>query len=217
MDHNFQTEYAKNVTLGVQREVTPGTMAEISYLGSWVTGADSSTVLNVPQPGPGPIGPRRPIPQLSNISEIRWNGYSVYHGVTFKLARRVARGLSYSATYTVSKAIDDASDPGATVAETNLPQNVYDLTAERAPSSFDHRHRFVGQLMYALPDPNGRTILATLGQGWRVNGIVTVQSGSPFTVNLGTDHGQYWIGPRAAAQRVVRPERLRESQPRGMV
>jgi hypothetical protein len=195
MDHNFQTEYAKNVTLGVQREVMPGTMAEISYLGSWVTGADSSTVLNVPQPGPGPIGPRRPIPQLSNISEIRWNGYSVYHGVTFKLARRVARGLSYSATYTLSKAIDDASDPGATVAETNLPQNVYNLAAERAPSSFDHRHRFVGQLMYALPDPNGRTMLATLGRGWRVNGIVTVQSGSPFTVNLGTDRANIGSGP----------------------
>ena len=195
MDHNFQTEYAKNVTLGVQREVTPGTMAEISYLGSWVTGADSSTVLNVPQPGPGPIGPRRPIPQLSNISEIRWNGYSIYHGVTFKLARRVARGLSYSATYTLSKAIDDASDPGATVAETNLPQNVYNLAAERAPSSFDHRHRFVGQLIYALPDPNGRTMLATLGRGWRVNGIVTVQSGSPFTVNLGTDRANVGSGP----------------------
>jgi carboxypeptidase family protein len=195
MDHSFQTEYAKNVTVGVQREVMPSTMAEVSYLGSWVTGADSSTVLNVPQPGPGAIGPRRPIPQLSNISEIRWNGYSVYHGVTLKLARRLARGLSYSAAYTLSKAIDDASDPGATVAETNLPQNVYKLTSERARSSFDHRHRFVGQVMYALPDPSRQTPLAALGRGWRVNGIVTLQSGSPFTVNLGTDRANIGSGP----------------------
>ncbi len=195
MDHNFQTEYAKNVTLGFQRAVTMSTMIDVSYLGSWVTGADSSTVLNVPQPGPGPIAPRRPLPALSNISDIRWNGYSIYRGVTVKLARHFARGLAYSASYTWSKAIDDASDPGATVAETNLPQNVYDLAAERAPSSFDHRHRFVANAVYALPDPTGTGLLATLGRQWRVNGIVTLQSGSPFTVNLGTDRANIGSGP----------------------
>jgi hypothetical protein len=195
MDHDFQTEYAKNVTLGFQRAVTTSTIVDVSYLGSWVTAADSSTVLNAPQPGPGPIAPRRPIPALSNISDIRWNGYSIYHGVTVKLARHLARGLAYSASYTLSTAIDDASDPGATVAETNLPQNVYDLAAERAPSSFDHRHRFVANAIYALPDPVGTGVMAALGRQWRVNGIVTLQSGSPFTVNLGTDRANIGSGP----------------------
>jgi hypothetical protein len=195
MDHDSQTEYAKNVTLGFQRALTTSTMVDISYLGSWVTAADSSTVLNVPPPGPGPIAPRRPIPALSNISDIRWNGYSIYHGVTVKVVRHLARGLAYSASYTLSKAIDDASDPGATVAETNLPQNVYDLSAERAPSSFDHRHRFVANTVYVLPDPAGTSPLAALGRQWRINAIVTLQSGSPFTVNLGTDRANIGSGP----------------------
>jgi hypothetical protein len=170
-------------------------VVEVSYLRSSVVGADSSTVLNVPQPGPGPIGPRRPVPQLSNISEIRWNGYSIYDGLTFKVTRRFAHGLSYSANYTLSKAIDDASDPGATVAETNLAQNVYDLAAERAPSSFDHRHRVVGNVIYALPDAGGNGLLSALGRGWQVTGIMTLQSGSPFTVNLGTDVANIGSGP----------------------
>src|SRR5262249_35004891 len=68
MDHDYRTEYAKNVTLGVQRQVTSTTAVEVGYLGSWIVGADSSTVLNVPVPGPGPIGPRRPVPQLSNVT-----------------------------------------------------------------------------------------------------------------------------------------------------
>jgi hypothetical protein len=47
------------------------------------------------------------------------------------------------ANWTWSHSIDDASDPGATLNETNLPQNVYDLAAEKASSSFDHpRGRF---------------------------------------------------------------------------
>jgi hypothetical protein len=197
MDHNFQTEYAKNWTVGLQRRVSSNMMVEISYLGSRVTGADSSTVLNVPQPGPGPIGPRRQVPALSNISEIRWDGYSLYNGLTFKLERRLARGLSYAANYTLSKSIDDASDPGATTYETNLPQNVFDLATERALSSFDHRHRFVGSVIYALPDlgGGGPGILPSFGRGWRVNSIVTLQSGAPFTVNLGTDRANVGSGP----------------------
>jgi hypothetical protein len=195
MDHDFQTEYAKNATAGVQHEVTSNTTIEVSYLWSGITGADSSTVLNVPQPGPGAIAARRPVPQLANISEIRWNGYSNYNGVTFKVSRRFSRGLSYSANYTLSKAIDDASDPGATVAETNLPQNVYDLSSERAPSSFDHRHRLVANVIYALPEPSGSGVWAALGRDWQVTGIATVQSGSPFTVNLGTDVANIGSGP----------------------
>src|SRR5881396_1098711 len=81
MNHDYRTEYAKNIAIGIQRQVARSTAVEVSYLGSWIVGADSSTVLNVPQPGPGPIGPRRPVPQLSSIAAIRWDGYSMFHGL----------------------------------------------------------------------------------------------------------------------------------------
>ncbi len=183
MNHDYRTEYAKNVAVGLQRQLTSTTAVEVSYLGSWIVGADSSTVLNVPAPGPGPIGPRRPVPQLSNITAIRWDGYSMFHGLTLKAEQRLSSGLSFSASYMLSKAIDDASDPGATVSETNLPQDVRNFAAERATASFDHRHRFVGNVTYALPS------------GWRASAIVTLQSGAPFTVNLGTDRANVGSGP----------------------
>ena len=166
----------------------PSTMVEVSYLHSDIVGADSSTVLNVPEPGPGPISPRRPVPALSSITAIRWDGYSIYDALTFKAVQRLSHGLAFSANYTLSKSIDDASDPGATTYETNLPQDVRNMAAERALSSFDHRHRFVGNFTYALP-------ARVLGGGWRVNGIVTLQSGAPFTVNLGTDRANIGSGP----------------------
>ena len=165
-------------------------MVEASFLRSTITGADSSTVLNVPVPGPGPIGPRRPVPQLANITAIRWDGYSVFNGLTLRVTQRLSRGLAFSAAYTLSKAVDDASDPGATSYETNLPQDVRNMAAERAVASFDHRHRFIGNATWALPPFAG-----AFGSNWRVNAIMNVQSGAPFTVNLGTDRANIGSGP----------------------
>ncbi|MEQ1731423.1 MAG: TonB-dependent receptor, partial [Vicinamibacterales bacterium] len=151
MDWDFRTEYAKNYSVSIQREVAPSTRLEVSVLRSAIVGADSSTVRNVPAPGPGPIGPRRPVPQLANITAIRWDGYSIFNGITFKAERRVSRGLGMTGAYTLSQAVDDASDPGGTAFEANLPQDVRNMAAEEARASFDHRHRFIGSLTYALP------------------------------------------------------------------
>ncbi len=38
-------------------------------------------------------------------------------------------------------------------------------------------------------------LAAALGANWRVSGIVTLQSGGPFTVNLGTDRANVGAGP----------------------
>jgi hypothetical protein len=190
MNHDFRTEYAKNWSLSVQRQLTSTTMVEASILRSTIVGADSSTVLNVPTPGPGPIGPRRPVPQLANITAIRWDGYSIFNGLALRAEQRLSHGLAFSGSYTWSKAIDDASDPGATSSETNLPQDVRNMAAERASASFDHRHRVVGNVTWALPQVGG-----AIGSNWRVNAIMNLQSGAPFTVNLGTDRANIGSGP----------------------
>ena len=197
MDWDFRTEYAKNYSVSVQRQLTATMMFEVSFLRSAIVGADSSTVRNVPEPGQGAIGPRRPIPQLANIAAIRWDGYSIFNGVTLRAEQRLSRGLASSVWYTLSKAIDDASDPGGTAFEANLPQDVRNMAAEEARASFDHRHRFVGSVTYALPNLGGvgNGFAAKLGSGWQVNGIVLLESGAPFTVNLGTDQANIGAGP----------------------
>jgi hypothetical protein len=142
-------------------------------------------------PGPGPIDARRPDPLLSGFKMIRWDGYSIYHSGTFKVEKRLSRGLSFNANYTWSKSIDDSSDAGTTFAETNIPQDVRNVRAERALSSFDHRHRFVLSYSYQLPLGNRRRIL----QGWTITGLGSIQSGAPFTVILPTDNANIGVGP----------------------
>jgi len=71
----------------------------LGYIGSRTVHADSGTVLNVPLPGPGTIAARRPIPQLSQISDIRWNGWATYHALTLSAKRRLAKGLMFDANW----------------------------------------------------------------------------------------------------------------------
>lgn len=205
MDHDYRIEYNEAWSLSIQHLLTPTFLLEASYLGSRTVGADSSTVRNVPEPGPGPIAPRRPFPALSGFNTIRWDGWSTYHALTLKAEKHLSRGISFFANYTWSKSIDDASDPGGTSFENNLPQDVRDLNAERGLSSFDHRHRFVSSYIYELPfgkQANGWRERAF--SGWQVGGIVTLQSGAPFTVNLGVDRANIGAGP------AQRPNLLRD-------
>jgi hypothetical protein len=207
MNWDFRTEYAKNYSVSVQRQVGDRTVIEVSALRSAIVGADSSTVLNVPEPGPGAIGPRRPIPQLANITAIRWDGYSIFNGLTVRATHRLSRRLAFTTLYTLSKAIDDASDPGGTAYEANLPQDVRNMAAEQAPASFDHRHRLAANATYVIPHFGGSAnrLLSAFGSDWQVSGVALFESGAPFTVNIGTDRANVGAGPAQRPNQVCDP------------
>jgi hypothetical protein len=102
----------------------------------------------------------------------------------------------FDANWTWSHSIDDASDPGATLNETNLPQNIYDLASEKASPSFDHRQRVVASFIYQIPlaEQSSGWKHALLGQ-WQAGGNFTAQSGAPFTVNISSDQANIGAGP----------------------
>ena len=101
-----------------------------------------------------------------------------------------ARGFTALASYTWSKSIDDASNFFSSAGDPNFPQNSFNVAAERGRSNFDVRHRLSVSYSYALPFGKGRQYLAddgwvsTVLSGWETYGIVTLQSGRPFTVAL---------------------------------
>ncbi len=196
LDHDFKIEYNEVWNVNLERELSPNTVFALAYIGSRTVHADSGTLLNVPLPGPGAIAARRPIPELSQISDIRWNGWATYHALTLSAKRRLAKGLMFDANWTWSHSIDDASDPGATFNETNLPQNIYDLGEEKASSSFDHRHRAVVSALYQFPLAKDTPVWAQRVFGnWQAGGYFTAQSGAPFTVNIASDQANIGAGP----------------------
>ena len=197
MDHDFQVEYTQTWSGGIQSELLPRTVFEVFYMGSYTIGADNSTIRNVPAAGAGDVAERRPVPELAGIRAIRFDGKSIYHAVTLKVDRRFSDGVAFNASYTLSQSKDDASSPGATESEFNVPQDVFNIfPGENARSSFDHRHQFVGSGTYELPFARGvgGWQEAVFGN-WRVNGIMTMQSGAPLTVNLTEDIANIGTGP----------------------
>jgi hypothetical protein len=196
LNHDFKIEYNEVWNWNLEHELTPGTVLSLAYAGSKTVHADSSSILNVPVPGSGAIAARRPIPQMSQFNTIRWDGWATYHSLTVAAKRRLAKGLTFDANWTWSHSIDDASDPGATLNEANLPQDVYNLAAEKASSSFDHRHRFVVSFVYQIPlAANAKGwIRAVFGQ-WQAGGYFTAQPGAPFTVNISSDQANIGPGP----------------------
>ena len=178
-------------------------------MGTWTLGADNAGILNVPTPGAGSPQSRRPIPQLSRINTIRFDGKSIYHGGTVKIERRMRDGFAFNVSYTLSRSMDDASSPGPTESETNFPQDVNNLFGpggEWARSSFDHQHQFVASGTYELPffKKTGGVREHVFG-GWRVNPVWMAQTGAPFTINLSVDQANVGAGPAQRPNQVRDP------------
>lgn len=114
---------------------------------------------------------------------------SSYHALQTKLDKRVGHGLSFGAAYTFAKSIDGASvfyGSGAN-ATTIFPQDNYNTRAEKGLSDFDIRHRFVANYVYQIP--SFRHLVSgvphAIAEGWQTTGIVTLQTGQPFSVLTG--------------------------------
>jgi hypothetical protein len=137
------------------------------------------------------------------------------------LRKRFSHGMSFLASYTYSKSIDDSSSFNLTgsaskplAGENDLAQNPFDVGAERGRSLFDARHRLVLSYQWSLPwwrQPKGWYQQA-LGN-WQVNGIVTAMSGTPFTVFDGNDFSVQGSAPEISGFFSNRPNLVAGQNP----
>ena len=71
----------------------------------------------------------------------------------------------------------------------------YNLRADYGNSNWDIRNRFVGTVLYQLPNFEGHNhLVRTALGGWQANAIVTLQTGMPFNVTLSSDVANVGIG-----------------------
>jgi hypothetical protein len=125
-----------------------------------------------------------------SVGEIAGISSSTYNALESSLRKRFGHGLSFLASYTYSKSIDDVSSFNITgsaaqnvAGENDLAQDPFNLAAERGRSMFDARHRLVVSYEWSLPWWNQpRTWYQHVLGNWQVNGIATLMSGTPFTV-----------------------------------
>ncbi len=189
-DRNLRTTYAQQWNFTVQTDLLEDTVLSVGYNGS--RGIKLIGARDINQPAPSPAQPNyRPLPIFSDINLIASSFDSVYHSLQAQFQCRFQTGLTGLFSYTWSKSIDNASNFFASAGDANYPQDSNNVAAERARSSFDVPHRFTGSFVYELPFGPGKAWggswsggAAKLLGGWQLNGIVTMQSGQPYTVAL---------------------------------
>src|SRR5216683_1840270 len=124
---------AKNLTLRadylfVHGVKLPRTL-NINLLPPVILTLANAVSLGIPNPTPQQIGrevfsPGRLNTQFADIYQLQNSASSTYNGVSFTLNRRMSDELAFSASYTLSKTFDDASDFD------EQPQNPFDLRAD---------------------------------------------------------------------------------------
>lgn len=193
IQRDLRTGYMQHWNFNVERQIGSKTVLEVAYVGSKGTKLLTARDINQPRPSvlpPGlPFVPR-PDPRFDDIDLLESRANSNYNALQARFQQRLFRGLTSLVSYTWSKSIDDASNFFSSAGDPNFPQNSFDFAAERGRSNFDVRHRLSASYSYAIPFGKGRHFLADNGwistvlAGWETHGIVTLQSGRPFTVAL---------------------------------
>lgn len=194
-DPNFRDGYMQEWSFNIQRSVTPNLVLEAGYVGSKGTRLNRILDRNQPALGPGPAQSRRPNPNFGSINVTESSSASTYHSAQFRAEQRFSRGLTFLASYTVGKSLDDSSAQFGAAGGTNRPQDFRNLRAEKGLSNFDVRQRFTISYLYELPIGRGKKFLPALSPlpakligGWQVGGITVFQSGQPLTPNLSIDN-----------------------------
>jgi hypothetical protein len=141
----------------------------------------------------------RPFPQYGDFNQEDNSftpdrtGNSTYHAMQLQANKRLAEGLSFLVSYTVSKNLTDADSSGPGVAGfigTNefIGQNSYNRSAEKAVSEIDTPQTLVASFFYELPVGRGKRFVNQGGVsdrvlgGWYASTILNYHSGLPTEV-----------------------------------
>jgi hypothetical protein len=143
---------------------------------------------------------------------------SKYDSLQVSLTKRFSKHLQFLAAYTYGVSTDNASgqgggagvtgvvNPGGVGETSGILGDQRDRNANRGPSDFDRKHRFVFSALYELPTPKfaagspaGRLILGN----WQIGAIVTSMSGLPIDI-VDTGAGSFY-GLSGGSAALARP------------
>jgi hypothetical protein len=127
----------------------------------------------------------RPISGFDRILVFNSDADSIYHGLAVQVKKRFSANFQALASYTLSKVIDNnpnvyALNPGPTAS--GLVQDPTDPRSDRGPGSNDQRHRFTLAEVWTANYGKGLpTVARAVLRGWELSGILTGQSGQPYS------------------------------------
>ncbi|HEV2447092.1 MAG TPA: hypothetical protein VGS58_14270, partial [Candidatus Sulfopaludibacter sp.] len=173
-DPNMATPYSQRASFAVEHLLARDLTATASYL--FVRGSKLARTRNIGFGGP------------EDIFQLENSAASTYNGATFALNRRMSDELEFSASYTLSKTYDNASDYN------EQPQNPFNLAPEWAVSRQHQQQRFTFNALWELPigdeeagkPPSDNWVTKVFGH-IELAPIVSAESGRPVDPLTGAD------------------------------
>ena len=199
MNPDFTSGYIQQWNANIQRELWKKVVLTVAYLGNKGTRLHVNEQQNpgIYIPGAsttGNIDSRRIYQGYQTIESIQSTANSTYHSLQISWNRRFENGFTFLGSYVWSKAIDLASSDGNSGLG-NQASNPFNWNSDKGLADFDIRHRFVTSFIWDLPlFRNSKGLTRALAGGWQLNGILTLQTGSPFNVTAGVDRSLSGVG-----------------------
>lgn len=194
----------------VDQKIATNTSLSVGYVGSHGYHEILSVDANLPFPtvcpaapcpsslAPGtiyyPKGSPLANPNVANTTSWFTEGLSSYNALQVDVNRHLANGLQIRGAYTFSKSLDDGGTLNNSVGNNTPAFVAFPLNpkADWGPSPFNVTNLGVINATYELPFGKGQAFLhspsrlvSTLVGGWQIAGVVTAQTGFPFTPQLG--------------------------------
>jgi len=198
---DIDTPAVLNWSLRIEQQVAPHTSLTVGYVGSHSYHQILSEDMNEPVPtyladGSAfyPAGSKNANPALANTTSWVSQGVGLYNSLVVDVRRLFSSGFQFRGNYTYSKNLDDGSAWNTSVSG-NTPAFVeFPLhpKLDWGPAATDVRHVASFNGSYELPfGPKRRYLqhasrpVRFVAYGWTASAIFNVQTGFPFTPQLG--------------------------------
>jgi len=204
MQFDPKRNYVMQWNLNIQRQLSAGTSLMVGYVGArgrhmrfqaddvnMVYPTNLATKLPSeryiwPTPGTGTI-----LNAFMGRTQMAiFDGNYYYNGLQVQFKKAMSHGFQIETSYTWSKNIDDG---GGSVASDPFRNSISTLLwfcerCRRSLSDQDQRHNLTMNYVWDIPTPAsfGALPKAILGN-WEAGGILSIQSGTPFTVLVSGD------------------------------
>ena len=193
---DLATPYTHNYNFSWEMEVAKDWSLELGYVGSRSHKLLSMWILNRARPvegipqTTGTVTLRRPDPRFFEIQHVTNGSRGYYDAARVSLKIPSRAGLSLEASYWFSKAIDLGGSYLNTAANANRQQtrgpSEFLIQEElRGLSNFDQPHAMLWNLSYQTPALEGWA--SQVFGGWQLSSVVLGKSGTPFSIDAGSD------------------------------
>jgi hypothetical protein len=200
---NWKDAYIQSWNLTVERELQNNWLARLTYAGSKGTALLQGYEGNAGTFGPtatrGNLISRQPYaPAFTTLTQFCFCGNSEFQSLQATIEKRFSQRFSGLLNYTFAKSLDYGSGAGTLWPSYSDP---FYFKHDRGLSDFYHKQRLVLSWLWELPRLKGRnTVLRGVVGGWDLNGILTLQTGAPFSLPSGVDNSYSGVNADRADQ-----------------